>query len=68
MSGERAPSGITVAEKFLGLLIIIVGAILTYVTSTNPPTQPVAPFTNLFITVGILLIGLGIFILTAKTE
>ena len=65
---REVPVGLTVAEKFLGLLIIIIGAIMIYVTHTNPPTYPVAAYSGIFMAAGILLIALGIFLILAKAE
>jgi len=60
--------GLAVAEKFLGLLIIIIGAIMIYVTYTNPPTQPVAAYSGIFMAASILLIALGVLLILAKAE
>jgi len=65
---REVPVGLTVAEKFLGLLIIIIGAIMIYVTHNNPPTYPVAAYSGIFMAAGILLIALGIFLILAKAE
>ncbi|KPV62386.1 MAG: hypothetical protein AOA65_1837 [Candidatus Bathyarchaeota archaeon BA1] len=65
---REAPVGLVIAEKFLGLLIILVGALLVYVTYTNPPTGPVSPFSGVFMAVGFALIALGIFLILAKAE
>ena len=67
MSGE-APVGLTVAGKFVGLLIIVIGVIMVYVTHTNPPAQPVATYSGIFVAVGIGLIALGVFLILAKAE
>jgi len=65
---REVPVGLVVAEKFLGLLIIVIGVIMVYVTHTNPPTQPVAPFSGIFMAAGILLMALGVFLILAKAE
>jgi len=65
---REAPVGLVVAEKFLGLLIIVVGVITVYVTHTNPPMQPVATYSGIFTAAGLTLIALGIFLILAKAE
>ena len=68
MSEEEKPMGLTIAEKFFGLLVILIGAITVYLTYTNPPGSIVAPFSGIFIAAGIALIAIGIFLVLAKTE
>ena len=65
---EEKPIGLTIAEKFFGLLVILVGVITVYVTYTNPPGGVVAPFSSLFIVAGLALIAIGIFLVLAKAE
>jgi len=67
---EQAPIGLTVAEKFFGLLSIIVGALLVYFTYTSPPASggQIANYSFVFIIAGLVLIVFGIFLLVAKTE
>jgi len=66
--GREAPVGLAVAEKFLGLLIIVIGVITVYVTYTNPPTQPVATYSGIFMAAGLTLIALGVFLILARAE
>ena len=65
---EEKPIGLTVAEKFFGLLVLLIGAITVYVTYNNPPGGIIAPFSSIFIASGIVLIAIGIFLVLAKTE
>jgi len=65
MSTE-APIGLTIMEKLLGLVIILIGAITFYVTYTNMASVGVQPV--FFLAVGFVLVVLGIFILIAKAE
>jgi len=65
---KEAPTGLSIAEKFVGLLTIIIGAIAIYVTYTNPPAGQIARFSSIFIAVGFALIALGIFLVLAKAE
>jgi hypothetical protein len=74
MSEEEAPSGLVIAEKLFGFLIFIVGLILTYVTYTSFTAftalgKDVEHIPNaLFLAGSLLLTGLGVFIMIAKTE
>jgi len=67
---KQAPIGLTVMEKFFGLLTIIIGALLVYFTYTNPPTSggQVANYSFVFLIAGLALIALGIFLLLARVE
>ena len=63
---REAPIGLTIMEKLLGLLIIIVGFITFYVTYTNIASIGSEP--TLFLGLGIALIVIGIFLVIAKAE
>ncbi len=65
---EEKPVGLVIAEKFFGLLVILVGAVTVYVTNNDPPGDFVAPFLLIFIAAGIALIAIGILLVLAKTE
>jgi hypothetical protein len=59
------PVGLTIAEKFFGLLIILIGSIIFYVTYTNFKSL-VNPF--IFLVVGSALIGLGVILVLSRAE
>lgn len=59
------PVGLTIAEKFFGLLIILIGSIIFYVTYTNLKSL-VHPF--IFLVIGSGLIGLGIILVLSRAE
>ena len=63
---EEAGFGLMVAEKFFGLILIIVGAVATYFTFTS--TQALREFTGFFGFLGIIVLALGIFLIVAKVE
>jgi hypothetical protein len=65
---EEKPIGLTIAEKFLGLLVILIGALTINFTYNDPPEDIVAPFVGIFIAAGIALIAIGVFLILAKTE
>ena len=65
---EEMPIGLAIAQKLFGLVLIIIGAIIVYTSSTNPPTGDVSNFLGIFIIAGIALLGTGIFLLLTKAE
>jgi hypothetical protein len=65
---EDMPAGLLVVEKVFGFILIIIGAIVTYFTSTSPPTGDAGIFSSLFIIAGIIVLGTGILLVLAKTE
>jgi hypothetical protein len=65
---EEKPIGLTVVEKFFGLLAILIGALTVNFTYTDPPEDIAAPFSGIFIAAGIALIAIGVFLVLAKTE
>jgi len=66
MSEGEAPAGLTISEKFFGLLLIVFGAILFYYTQQTPALRGVGFI--FFPVFGIALIVLGIFMVLAKAE
>ena len=66
MSEEGAGFGITLAEKFFGFIIIIIGAMATYYTFTS--ASALGDFTGFFGFLSIFLLAIGVFLITAKTE
>ncbi|MEM2103506.1 MAG: hypothetical protein QW717_01270 [Candidatus Bathyarchaeia archaeon] len=64
--GEEGGVGITVAEKFFGLILVIVGALATYYTLTS--VQALGIYTGFFGFLSIVLLALGLFLIIAKTE
>ena len=63
---EEGGFGLTLAERFFGLIVLIVGGISAYYTLTN--TQSLDPYSGLFVFLTIVLIAVGIVMLTAKIE
>ena len=71
---EKGASGFLIAEKFFGLIILIVGALTIYYTNTSlGPISEIGPKIALFVQVfmyaiSIGLIGLGLFLIFARTS
>jgi hypothetical protein len=55
---------VTLAEKFVGFLLTIIGALLLYFTATS--TTALATFTGLFGFLGIVLLAVGVFLLLVR--
>jgi hypothetical protein len=65
---EEVPTGLLVAEKIFGIVLIIMGAIITYLTASSPLTGDTVMFSGIFIIVGIVILAIGIILLIAKNE
>jgi len=63
---EEGSTGITIAEKFFGLLLAVIGAFSLYYTLTA--SQALLTFTGFFAFLSIILLALGILLLIAKPE
>ncbi len=66
MGSEEAGFGLLVAEKFFGLILVIVGALFTYYTFTS--AKALADFTGFFGFLSIIVLVIGIILIIAKTE
>jgi len=65
MSEEETP-WLKAAERFFGLLLIIIGGIAAYYTFIS--TTALKAFTGLFGFLSALIIFLGLILLTSKTD
>jgi membrane-bound ClpP family serine protease len=63
MSEEGDTFFVSLAERFLGLLLIIIGAILIYLTAS---TSGLVAFTVFFGVLSLLLLIIGVFLLFVK--
>jgi hypothetical protein len=63
---EEESTAITVAEKFFGLLLVIIGALSVYYSLTSG--DALLDFTTFFTVLGLILLVVGIIMLIAKTE
>jgi len=64
---KDVPVGLAVAEKLVGLILIIIGAIVAYY-SINPPAGDISQFSGMFTAAGLVIVAIGIFLVIAKTE
>jgi len=66
MSEEGGGFGLKLAEKFFGVLLLIVGALTSYYTFTS--ISNLGGYTWLFGFLSAFILALGLFLMTAKTE
>jgi hypothetical protein len=66
MSEEEGGFGISLAEKFFGFIILVVGVLATYYTFTS--TDALNDYVGFFGFLSILLLAIGVFLIIAKTE
>jgi hypothetical protein len=64
---EKIPIGLAVAEKIFGLILIIIGAIIAYYSSSSPPSG-ISQFSGFFTAAGLVIVGIGAFLVITKTE
>ena len=64
---DNSPLGLTVGEKIIGLTLIIIGALVAFYSS-NPPAGDISQFSGIFTVIGLVIIGVGILLIIAKTE
>lgn len=58
--------GLVFLEKILGIIIAVMGALLTYYTYNSPSIPAIASF--FFMVAGVILIVVGLLLLIAKTR
>jgi len=63
---EEGGFGLVVAEKFFGLILIVIGALTTYYTVTS--TQALRDYTGFFGLLSIIVLALGVILIIAKIE
>ena len=64
MSDEGDTFWVSLAEKFLGLIVLIVGAIMLYLTVTS--LNQLSEFSALFGAVSVIVIAIGLFLLLVR--
>jgi len=64
MSDEGDTFWVQLAEKFLGLIILIVGAVMLYLTVTS--LNQLSQFSSLFGAVDVIVIVIGLFLLVVR--
>ena len=67
---EKASTKFVIAEKFFGILIVLIGVLTTYYTYTSlgELSKYMGAFGNMFTLIGIGFILLGVILILAKTD
>lgn len=70
MSGEEAPEGLVIAEKFFGILAIIVGVFTIYYTyvSIGEIAAEITSYPEIFMLIGFVIVAVGVLLVLAKPE
>jgi len=63
---EKSLFGLSAAEKFFGLILLIVGAVSAYFTFTS--SDALGPYTGFFGVLSLILAALGFIMIIAKIE
>ncbi|MGB9740589.1 MAG: hypothetical protein ACP5IM_02010 [Candidatus Bathyarchaeia archaeon] len=63
---EEGGFGLTLAEKFFGLILLIVGVLASYYTFTS--IADLGSYIWIFGFLSIFMLALGLFLIIAKTE
>ncbi len=63
---EEGGFGVALAERFFGLLMLVIGSVALYYVFTS--TDALAGFSGFFGFLNILIMAVGLFLITAKTE
>jgi hypothetical protein len=66
MSEEEGGFGLRVAERFFGLILLVIGAFTIYYTLTSE--EALGMYTGFFGFLSIIVLVLGLILMTAKTE
>jgi hypothetical protein len=64
MSEEGDTFWVSLAEKFFGLIVLIIGIILLYLTATS--TDTLGAFSLFFGIVSVVLLAIGLFLLVVR--
>ncbi|MFW6110754.1 MAG: hypothetical protein ACOC6H_01825 [Thermoproteota archaeon] len=66
MSSGEVGFGLMLAEKFFGLILLVVGALFSFYTITS--MEALGDFTGFFGVLSIAFLGIGLMLIIAKTE
>jgi membrane-bound ClpP family serine protease len=68
MSEEGDTFFVNLAEKFLGLILIVLGAILIYLTATTSGSSGLGAFDFFFGVLSVILLLIGLFLLLVRAS
>ncbi|MDG6221746.1 MAG: hypothetical protein IAX21_06280 [Candidatus Bathyarchaeota archaeon] len=62
---EDVPIGLTLISKIVGLVLIIIGAAIAYI-SYDPPTGAINNFAGLFVGIGLVVAVVGLLLFLVR--
>jgi len=66
MSEEGDTFWASLAEKFFGLIVIVIGGILLYLTATSTSSSELGAFSLFFGVLSVILLAIGLFLLLVR--
>ena len=66
MSEEGDTFWVSLAEKFFGLIVIVIGGIMLYLTATSTGASELGAFSLFFGVLSVILIAIGLFMLLVR--
>ncbi|MGD0995073.1 MAG: hypothetical protein ABR909_06060 [Candidatus Bathyarchaeia archaeon] len=68
MSEEGDTFFVNLAEKFLGLILVIIGAIMLYLTATTSGPSGLGAFITFFGVLSVIMVVIGLFLLLVRAS
>ena len=66
MSEQGDTFWISLAEKFFGLIVVVIGGVLLYLTATSTSASELGAFSLFFGVLSVILIAIGLFMLLVR--
>jgi len=66
MSEEGDTFWVSLAEKFFGLIVIIIGGVLLYLTATTTGSSGLGAFSAFFGVLSVILLVIGLFMMIVR--
>ncbi len=66
MSEEGDTFWASLAEKFFGLIVIVIGGVLLYLTATSTGSSELGAFSLFFGVLSVILLAIGLFMLLVR--
>ncbi len=65
---EEIGTGLAIAEKLSGLIVLLIGAVTLYFTAIGLPSGYIESFSGVFLAAGFALVAVGVALLLARAE
>jgi len=66
MSEEGDTFWASLAEKFFGLIVIVIGGIMLYLTATSTASSQLGAFSVFFGALSVIMLAIGLFLLLVR--